>query len=177
MAKKKSKRKTRFVVDGIEYKIRYDLPLVRDIRKQLGVHILTNDGVNQVCSDVISFAEYVWHSIADQAERYDVLEDDFIRALPDSLEDVVDCWLEAVTDFFEQMGRSALAELAQALIATERQDRRESNQLMTRANAQAITRKQLKANSRRRRLALENLIGNEDGEGGGEDESLTLGQS
>tara|TARA_A100001391_G_scaffold176616_2_gene139962 strand:- start:792 stop:1319 length:528 start_codon:yes stop_codon:yes gene_type:complete len=164
MSKNKKRKKTSLIVDGHEYQIRYDLPLVRDIRKELGVHILTNEGVNEICGDVISFAEYLWHSVQSQAEKKGVDEEDFIRELIHCLSEAVDVWLEAICDFFVQMGRHALAELARALIETEREDRAEANRTVTRSTAEAVMNQQRKRSSAKRRKALAEYLADDEGD-------------
>ena len=84
------------------------------------------------------------------------------------LNEVADCWLEAIAAFFDSIGRSALAVLARSLIEVERADRAEQNELMTEANARKLTQKQLRIASTKRREALAREIG-----GGGDDGDLT----
>lgn len=165
--KKKKPRVPRatFIVGGNEYKVRYTLPLVRAIRKELDVDILTNAGVNRITGDVISFAEYLWFTIADQAERNEVDEEEFIELLPHTIDQAVDAWLEGICDFFEQLGRSGLAELARALVQTERAEREETNRAMTRKTAEAVVRRQIVMNGKKRRRKMEELLGENDGEG------------
>lgn len=174
MSKPRKQRQPRgvFTVDGREYRLHYTLPLVRAIRKELDADVLTHGGVNRITGDVIAFAEYVWFSVANQAERHGVDEESFIEHLPNSLDRVVDAWLEAVSDFFEQMGRAGLAELARALVETERAERAEANRTMTRSTAKLIVDRQLTQTGNKRRRVLSELLGDEN-----EDDDATHGRT
>jgi hypothetical protein len=156
---------------GIRYSIEYDLPLVRDVRKATGIDLIGADGVTKATSSVIDFAELLWHTCREQAERQGIDEGAFIRSIQDCLDDAVTSWLKAVTSFFDTIGRGALARLAESLVETERADRKESNQLMDRKTAGRITKVAMATSTAKRQKALAKLIGKE-----GEGDESTPGQ-
>ena len=88
-----------------------------------------------------------------------------IRELPWNKRFTHDAWLEGICDFFEQLGRSGLAELARALVQTERAEREETNRAMTRKTAEAVVRRQIVMNGKKRRRKMEELLGENDDEG------------
>ncbi len=145
--------------DGRSYSLEYDLPLVRDIRDAIGVDLLSNEGIHKAAGNVIDFAEVLWHSVKVQAERQGVDEADFVRSIQSNLDECADAWLGAIADFFDLIGRSALARLARALVETERSDRLEANKLMTAVAARKLTDLQTTANSANRRRAIDDLLG------------------
>lgn len=147
--------------DGRRYTIEYDLPLVRDIRKATGIDLIGSEGVQKATASVIDFAELLWHTVRLQAERQGVDEAEFIRSIQKCLDEAVDAWLQALTSFFDSVGRGALARLAESLVATERHNRAESNKLMDSQTAQRFTAIQTGAYSSARRRALEQLLGSE----------------
>lgn len=149
--------------DGQTYVVAYDLPLVRDIRKAIGINLLSNEGIAKASADPIDFAEVLWHTCRQQAEREGIDEADFVRSIQDRLDDCVNAWLEGIADFFAQIGRSALARLARVLVETEQTDRREANRLMTDTAARKVADRQLKSNSSARRRALDDLLGDKSG--------------
>ncbi len=164
--------KTTFTAGDHDYEIAYDLPRVRDIRAEIGVDIVTNEGMQQVIGNPIDFAHYVWHSIRPQAENRDVDEDQFIREITPKLDEVSDCWLRAYASFSDSIGRSAQAELARAMVAADRDDRKEANRLVDRAQADRIAKNQLRKSASKRRKALAKLVGEGD-----EEDQPTAGQS
>lgn len=155
--------KTTFSFEGHSFTLRYDLPLVRDIRRELDVDILTTDGVKRVASNLIDFAEYVFHSCKKQVETAGLTEGDFIRGITPIADEVSDCWLEAIALFFEQTKRSALARLARSLINADRAEREEANRLVDDKLASQITAAQTAASSAKRRQAIDELIGADGG--------------
>lgn len=151
-----------FTVAGVDFRIHYDLPRVRDIRRESGVDILTDDGVRTVASNLIDFAEFLWHSCRPQAERAGISEAQFIDGITDQMDLVTDCWLEAIGDFFDRARRSALARLARGVVEVEREDRADVNDLLDESTARKLTRKSLKETRARRRAALADALGGED---------------
>ncbi len=148
--------------DGRKYTIEYDLPTVRDIRREISIDLLTADGIAKATSSVIDFAEVLWQTVRKQAERQGVDEGDFIRSIQSNLDDIADAWLKAVANFFESIGRTAHARLAESFVATERFDRTEANKLMDRSTAHKVAMAQTTANTNKRRKALEELLGKDD---------------
>jgi hypothetical protein len=156
--------------DGRIYTIQYDLPIIRDIRRAIGIDLIGTEGIQKATSSVVDFAEVLWHTCRLQAERQGVDEASFIRSLESCLETATDAWLKEIARFFDSIGRAALARLAESLIATERADRHEANQVMDQKNAQRITQIQTRAQSTARRSALGKLLGESD-----ESQNLTDG--
>lgn len=151
-----------FLVEGERFRIHYDLPVARDLRRETGVDILTDDGVRKVAGNVIDFAEFVWHTCRAQAERAGISEAEFIRGITEQLDEVVDCWLEALADFFDRARRTALARLARGVVEVERADRADVNELLDESTARKLTSRQLQQTKARRRAALAEALGGDE---------------
>lgn len=155
--------------DGRIYTIQYDLATIREVKRALGVDLIGSEGIQKATASVVDFAEILWHTCRLQAERQGVDEAAFITSLESCLEKATDSWLKEIARFFDSIGRAALARLAESLVATERADRNEANQVMDATKAARITQVQTRAQSTARRAALEKLLGESD-------ESLTAGE-
>lgn len=157
--------KTTFTAtDGNKYSLEYDLPLVRDVRKEIDVDLLTNEGIQKAAGNVIDFAEVLWHSVRKQAERQGVDEADFVRSITPIVDECADAWLEALSRFFDKIGRSALARLAAAMVRVDRADRADANKLVDEATARRISDQQVNSSTANRRRQLSELLGDDESE-------------
>lgn len=141
-----------------EFRLEMDLPTLLKIKRELGINLVTKQGIEIACSSFLELAPIVLEAIRSQVQKLNLSDDEVLNELLEVRSAVVDAWVEAMRNFSQRAGYVALARVAAAMVEIAKQEERISAELMDEATAKQLVSKSVAAEVTSRRRQLDRLL-------------------
>lgn len=135
-----------------------DLPTLIRIKRELGIDLVTKQGIERACSSFLELAPIVLEAIRSQVQKLNLSDAEVLEELLEVRPAVVDAWVESMRNFFQRAGYVALARVAAAMVEIGKQEERISAELMDEATTKQLVSKSLAAEVTSRRRQLDRLL-------------------
>lgn len=149
-----------------EFRLEMDLPTLIRIKRELGIDLVTKQGIERACSSFLELAPIVLEAVRKQASKLGLDDDQTLSELLEVRQAVVDAWVSAMRDFFRKAGYVALARVAAAMVEIGKREEELATQLLDEQTTQMLVQKSVSAEASSRRRQLDRLLASIESESG-----------